>query len=162
MIQNKAQELSEKGLVPDSLIRVGIRHLLRERLAEISADDIEHAAQAEQRFLEVMRSGPVAEMPDVANEQHYEVPAAFFDQVLGSHRKYSSGYWPDGVNTLDDAEAAALVVTVEHAALEDGQRILELGCGWGSLTLDMASRFRRSEIVAVSNSHSQGQYIRER
>lgn len=162
MIQNKAQELSEKGLVPDSLIRVGIRHLLRERLAEISADDIEHAAQAEQRFLEVMRSGSIAEMPDVANEQHYEVPAAFFDQVLGSHRKYSSGYWPDGVNTLDDAEAAALAVTVEHAALEDGQRILELGCGWGSLTLDMASRFRRSEIVAVSNSHSQGQYIRER
>ena len=162
MNQNTAQELSEKGLLPDGLVRAGIRHLLRERLAEISADDIEHAALAEQAFLQAMRSGPVAAVPDLANEQHYEVPAAFFEQVLGRHRKYSCGYWPEGVATLDESEDAALAATVEHAALEDGQRILELGCGWGSLTLFMAARFKRSEIVAVSNSHSQGDFIRAR
>ncbi|MCB1773498.1 MAG: class I SAM-dependent methyltransferase [Gammaproteobacteria bacterium] len=162
MNQHTAQELSEKGMLPDAIIRAGIRHLLRERLAEISADDIERAAVAEQDFLDAMRSGPVAEVPELANEQHYEVPAEFFDQVLGGHRKYSCGYWPAGVTSLDDAEAAALAATVDHAAIQDGHRILELGCGWGSLTLYMADRFPGSEIVAVSNSRSQGRFIRDR
>lgn len=162
MIHNTAQELSEKGLLPDLLIRAGIRRLLRERLEEISADDIEQAAVLEQTLLETMRAGPIAEVPQLANEQHYEVPPAFFDQLLGKHRKYSCGFWPDGVTSLDAAEEAALDATVAHAALDDRQRILELGCGWGSLTLYMARRFPGSEIVAVSNSRSQGEFIRSR
>ena len=162
MIENAAQELCEKALLPDSFIRAGIRRLLRERLEEIAADDIERAAAQEEAFLDTMRAGPIAVVPELANEQHYEVPAAFFDQVLGKHRKYSCGYWPEGVTTLDAAEEAALEVTVAHAALEEGQRVLELGCGWGSLTLHMALRFPGSEIVAVSNSHSQREFIQAR
>ena len=162
MNQNTAQAWSERGLLPDRVIRAGIRRLLRERLDEIAADDVEQAAAREQAFLEVMREGPVAEVPELANEQHYEVPAEFFAQVLGAHRKYSCGYWPDGVEDLDGSEEAALAQTVERAGLADGQRILELGCGWGSLSLYMARRFPGSEVLAVSNSRSQGEYIRAR
>nr|WP_312028302.1 cyclopropane-fatty-acyl-phospholipid synthase family protein [Aquabacterium sp. J223] len=98
-------------------------------------------------------------MPEKANEQHYEVPAAFFEAVLGPHRKYSSCWWPDGVQTLEQAEAAALAATCERAGLEDGQQVLELGCGWGSLSLWMAERFPGSRITAVSNSQSQRRHI---
>jgi cyclopropane-fatty-acyl-phospholipid synthase len=157
-----AQELSEKGLLPDAIIRAGIRRLLRERLEEIAADDVEQSAAREQAFLEIMRRGPIAEVPELANEQHYEVPPEFFARVLGTHRKYSCGYWPEGVTDLDASEKAALEQTASRAGLADGQRILELGCGWGSLSLYLAERFTTSEVVAVSNSRSQGAHIRER
>jgi len=162
MNQSTAQELSEKGLLPDAIIRAGIRRLLRERLEEIAADDVERSAAREQAFLGIMREGPIAEVPDRANEQHYEIPAEFFARVLGPHRKYSCGYWPEGVSDLDASEQAALEQTASRAGVADGQRILELGCGWGSLSLYLAERFPASEILAVSNSHSQGAYIRER
>jgi cyclopropane-fatty-acyl-phospholipid synthase len=162
MKQNTAQRLSEQGLLPDGIIRAGIRRLLRERLEQIGADDVEHIAAREQAFLGMMHEGPVAEVPELANEQHYEVPAEFFAQVLGPHRKYSCGYWPAGVEDLDGSEEAALRQTVERAGLADGQRILELGCGWGSLSLYMARRFPASKVLAVSNSRSQGEYIRAR
>ncbi|MEZ5448931.1 MAG: cyclopropane-fatty-acyl-phospholipid synthase family protein [Thiolinea sp.] len=156
-----AHQMTEKGLLPDTLVRTGIRHLLRQRLVEIEADDLEATAQREQDFLQVMRAGAIAEVPERANEQHYEVPAQFFHEVLGAQRKYSCAYWPQGVHTLEQAEQAALELTCEHAGLKDGQRVLELGCGWGSLSLFMARRFPNSDITVVSNSHSQGEYIRQ-
>jgi cyclopropane-fatty-acyl-phospholipid synthase len=106
-----------------------------------------------------MRKAPVALHTEKANEQHYEVPAEFFHTVLGKHKKYSCCYWPAGVESLDEAEQLALLETCKHAQLNDGQEILELGCGWGSLTLWMAEHYPKSRIDAVSNSHSQREYI---
>jgi cyclopropane-fatty-acyl-phospholipid synthase len=156
---NLAIDWTEQGLVPDVVIRAGIRRLVRQRLAEIGAGDCEAASALTEDFIAHMRSAPVALAPDKANAQHYEVPAAFFAEVLGRHRKYSSCWWPDGVTTLDAAEAAALAATCERAGLADGQDILELGCGWGSLTLWMAAHYPASRITAVSNSHSQRAHI---
>jgi len=150
---------TERGIVPDPLVRVGIRHLLGARLAEIGADDGEAAARHKESFLAGMRQAPVALLTAKANEQHYELPAAFFGQVLGPQRKYSSAWWPATVSDLASAEEMALALTASHAALADGQHILELGCGWGSLTLWMAQHFPRSHITALSNSHSQREWI---
>jgi cyclopropane-fatty-acyl-phospholipid synthase len=149
----------EQGLVPDRVVRLGIRRLLKERLAEMRVDDVEAAEEANQAFIDGMRRAPIALVPEKANEQHYEVPAEFFTGVLGPHRKYSSCYWGPGVETLAQAEAEALRVTCERAGLVDGQDVLELGCGWGSLSLWMADHYRASRITAVSNSHSQRRYI---
>ena len=149
----------ERGLVPDRLVRIGIRRLLKERLAEQRDDNAEAAAELTRRFLCEMHAAPLATLPEKANEQHYEVPAAFFGAVLGRHRKYSSSYWPRGVETLADAEAEALDATCKRAGLADGQDVLELGCGWGSLTLWMAERYPTSRITALSNSNSQREYI---
>ena len=151
----------EQGLVPDRVVRLGIRRLLKERLAEVHAADAEAAEQANQAFIEEMRRAPIALVPEKANEQHYEVPAEFFAAALGPHRKYSSCWWGDGVEDLVQAEAAALRITCERAGLRDGQDVLELGCGWGSLSLWMADRYRNSHVTAVSNSHSQRRYIEE-
>jgi cyclopropane-fatty-acyl-phospholipid synthase len=152
----------EQGLVPDHAVRFGIRRLLQQRLTELRAGDPEATVVLAQEFLAAMRQSPLAVLPEKANEQHYEVPAAFFGQVLGPHRKYSACWWPEGVTTLAQAEAAALQATCERAGLADGQDVLELGCGWGSLSLWMARRHPRSRITAVSNSHSQRAYIEER
>jgi cyclopropane-fatty-acyl-phospholipid synthase len=113
-------------------------------------------------FLRELPEGPVAIHTREANEQHYEVSAEFFELVLGPHLKYSSAFWPRGATDLGDAEEAMLGLTCQRAALEEGQDILELGCGWGSLTLEMARRFPRSRIVAVSNSASQRRFIEAR
>jgi cyclopropane-fatty-acyl-phospholipid synthase len=151
----------EQGLVPDRVVRLGIRRLLKERLAEMHAGDAEAAGEAGQAFIESMRRAPIAPVPEKANEQHYEVPTEFFAGVLGPHRKYSCCHWGEGVETLAQAEADALRVTCERAGLRDGQDVLELGCGWGwgSLSLWMAEHFRGSRITAVSNSHSQRRHI---
>ncbi|MDJ0748938.1 MAG: cyclopropane-fatty-acyl-phospholipid synthase family protein [Woeseiaceae bacterium] len=160
-IPARAISWTESGLVPDSVIRSGIRRLLEAKLDLIRADDIEVAATTLNDFVEMMRESPIALVPERANEQHYEVPAAFFDLVLGEHRKYSCGYWPEGVTTIDQSEQAALEVTVERAGIEDGMRVLDLGCGWGSLSLFIAARFPQASIVSVSNSHSQKAHIEE-
>jgi cyclopropane-fatty-acyl-phospholipid synthase len=149
----------ELGYVPDAVIRRGIRRLCQARLAEIGADDIEHAAEAIEAFVLRMARAPRAPLPHRANEQHYEVPAEFFALALGPHRKYSSAWWPDATATLEDAECAALAATCERAGLAEGQEILELGCGWGSLTLWMARHYPGSRITAVSNSRSQREHI---
>jgi cyclopropane-fatty-acyl-phospholipid synthase len=152
-------ELAERGLLPDKFIRAGIRRLCRARLEEIRSATPSSSEQAEREFADFMRSGPLAPVPDAANEQHYEVPAAFYEMALGHRRKYSGCYWPGSVDSLNDAEDEALRVTCEHAGLDDGMDILELGCGWGSLTLYMAERYPNSSITAVSNSASQRKYI---
>ena len=151
--------LAERGLVPESLERWGIRRLLRQRLERSLPTDPTDLAEHRARFIAAMRAAPVALVPELANEQHYEVPAEFYAHVLGPHRKYSSAYFPDGVESLAEAEAAMLTLTCERAALADGQRILELGCGWGSLTLWMAAQYPNASITAVSNSNSQREWI---
>ncbi len=150
---------TEQGLVPDGAIRAGIRRLLRQRLEELRADDVEFAAARAEAFAAEMARAPIALVPHKANEQHYEVPAEFYALALGRRRKYSACYWPEGVASLDDAETAALEVTCERAGIRDGLDILELGCGWGSLTLWMAERYPSSRITAVSNSGSQRDFI---
>lgn len=151
--------LVEQGLVPDSVSRAGIRRLLRQRLNGLHPDDCEAVAHRTQEFVRMMDGSPVALLPEKANEQHYEVPAAFFQQVLGPHAKYSCCYWGDEVRHLAGAEQRALEITCERAELHDGLDILELGCGWGSLTLFMAQRFPHANITAVSNSSSQREFI---
>jgi cyclopropane-fatty-acyl-phospholipid synthase len=149
----------ERGRIPDAIVRAGIRRLCEQRLLEIHAGDAGDSARVAEEFIRALRTAELAPVPERANEQHYEVPAEFFVHVLGPHRKYSSAWWPEGVDDLAAAEALALATTVERAQLADGQRVLELGCGWGSLTLWMARRFPASQIVGVSNSASQRAFI---
>ncbi len=155
-------EQAERGRLPDALIRLGIRLLDRSRLAAEARPDVEKQLSAKLEFLERMRAGPVAHVPEMANMQHYEVPPGFFELVLGKNLKYSGCLWPAGTGSLDAAEDAMLALTCRRAGLADGMRILELGCGWGSLTLWMAARFPASRITAVSNSAPQGRFIRQR
>ncbi len=156
----RAVDWTETGLVPDSVIRAGIRRLLDRKLNEIHAGDVQKAAIIKNRFVKMMGDSPIALVPHLANEQHYEVPASFFSEVLGRHRKYSSCYWPTGVEDLEAAEEAALQVTVERAGIEDGMKVLDLGCGWGSLSLWIAEHFPNASVTSVSNSRSQHDYIR--
>lgn len=149
----------EQGLVPDTVVRQGIRRLLVRRLEEIGTGDCEAGAEAMEHVIRVMDAGPIALVPELANEQHYEVPAAFYDRVLGPRRKYSACHWGEGVTDLARAEEEALDLTCRHAGLGDGQDILELGCGWGSLSLWMAERYPGARITAVSNSRSQKAFI---
>ena len=158
-VPNLAIAWTERGVVPDLLVRPGIRRLLAQRLREIQAGSPADAAALTEAFAAAMRHAPVAPLAHKANEQHYELPPEFFGEVLGRRRKYSACWWPAGVRDLDGAEEAALAATCERARLADGQRILELGCGWGSLTLWMAERYPFARITAVSNSHSQRSHI---
>lgn len=151
----------ERGLLPDSLLRLGIRRLLRQRLREESHPTEVEQQQALTNFVAGLKEMPVAVNTTDANEQHYEVPAEFYQHCLGPHLKYSCGYWADGVRTLKQAEEAMLTLTCERAEIAEGQRILELGCGWGSLTLWIARRYPKSHVTAVSNSRSQRQFIEE-
>jgi cyclopropane-fatty-acyl-phospholipid synthase len=122
-----ALNLAERGVFPDVVIRGGIRHLLKERLWEIRSGDARTAASHETMFIEQMRRGPIAVVPEKANDQHYDVPVEFFRQVLGPHLKYTSAFWPAGTTTLAQAEAAGLRESCLHARLVNGQKILELG-----------------------------------
>jgi cyclopropane-fatty-acyl-phospholipid synthase len=154
-----ALTLLERDWLPDFLIRFGIRRLLAERLREERKPDAEAQQAHLMRFVEELRASPVAIATREANEQHYEVPSEFFQRVLGRHLKYSSCYFAPGVTTLDEAEAKMLALTCERARLQDREDILELGCGWGSLTLWMAAHFPNARITAVSNSRTQKQFI---
>lgn len=146
---------AERAPLSDSVTLAGIDFLCartRRRLAGIPST-------IEAKFVEEMAEFPIATHTEEANRQHYEVPPEFFGLVLGAQRKYSCCFYPDQAASLDEAETYALAETVEHAALEDGMDILELGCGWGSLSLHMAARFPNSRITSVSNSASQRRHI---
>ena len=157
------EPLIERGLVPDALIRLAIRRMLGDRLREEERGSQEANRLAKLAFVAEMKRSPIALRADAANAQHYEVPAAFFERVLGPRRKYSSALYEDaGVAPaagLAAAEEAMLRLTCQRAQLADGQEILELGCGWGSLTLWMAEQFPASGITGVSNSGSQKEFI---
>ena len=138
--------LAENGRLPDALVRTGIRGLLMRRLEAEHAGDCERRGEAHARFVDELRSSPVALAVDAANEQHYEVPPAFFERVLGPRLKYSACAWPDGVDDLTAAEEATLAMTAERAGIEDGMTVLELGCGWGSMSLWAAEHFPASRV----------------
>lgn len=151
--------LAERGLLPDALLRLGIRRLCTQRLRDEAAADPDAAARRNAALIEELRRSPVAIHTDAANRQHYELPPAFFLRCLGPRLKYSGCYYPTGRETLGEAEDAMLALYGERAGLADGQDILELGCGWGSLTLWMAERYPNARITAVSNSAPQRQFI---
>lgn len=155
-------ELAERGWAPDLLIRVGIRRLLSQRIAVERALDCEAAQERMRELIRTLNAAPVAADTALANAQHYEVPSAYFQLVLGPRLKYSSCEWSEGIGSLAAAEEKMLARTCERARLEDGQRVLELGCGWGSLSLWMAEKYPRSEIHAVSNSRTQREFIEAR
>lgn len=152
-------DLADRGILPDRLIRMGIRYLDRKRLQEENRQSTDENHRTKKKFVQQMHRGPIALQTRKANEQHYELPAAFFETVLGPHLKYSGSYWPDDCRSLDEAEKKMLALYCERAELSDGMQILELGCGWGSLSLWMAARYPGSKLVSVSNSHSQREYI---
>lgn len=156
------EPLVEAGIVPDAAIRYAIRRMLRDRLMEEDAGSAEANRAKTLAFANSMRESPIAIRTDSANAQHYEVPARFFQAVLGKRLKYSSAFFEEGVASLDAAEEAMLQLTCERAEIQDGQNILELGCGWGSLTLWMAEHFPQSTITGVSNSSSQREFILSR
>ena len=151
--------LLERDLLPDWLIRHGIRRLLAQRLREEDKGNVEAQQAHFMRFVADLKQSPVAVATREANEQHYELPCEFFEQVLGRHLKYSSCYFSPGVDSLDEAEAEMLRLTCERARLQDGDEVLELGCGWGSLTLWMAGHYPNARITAVSNSRTQKRFI---
>lgn len=151
--------LLEKDVLPDAVVRYGIRRLLAQRLRDEDKGNPEAQQQHFMKLLEELENSPIAVNTADANAQHYEIPADFFQLVLGKHLKYSSGYWKAGVTSIDVSEKDMLEITCERAELKDGQNILELGCGWGSLSLFMAEKYPNSNITSVSNSHSQKAFI---
>ncbi|MGN6519930.1 MAG: SAM-dependent methyltransferase [Dokdonella sp.] len=154
--------LAERGLLPDALIRAGIRRLCAERLREEREGGVESSARAYQQRIASLCASPLAIHVDAANRQHYELPPEFFRRCLGPRLKYSACWFERGDETLEHAESAMLERYGERAELADGQDILELGCGWGSLTLWMAERYPNARITAVSNSSSQRAFIEAR
>jgi len=150
---------AESGRLPDCLIRIGIRRLLAQRLAS------ERARAAEgfrEKFIAELDASPIAVETEAANEQHYELPPEYFLQVLGPRLKYSACLFENPRSTLAEAEDAMLALSVERAQIKDGMSILELGCGWGSLSLYMAAMFPKARVVAVSNSNGQRAFIEKR
>ena len=154
--------LAENGYIPDALIRHGIRQQCAQRLRDEKAGSVEEGFEHLRQRIDELRSSAIAIETDAANAQHYELPPAFFQLCLGKRYKYSSCYWDGSTPDLDSAEERMLEIYGQRAELADGQSILELGCGWGSLTLWMAERFPNARITAVSNSAPQRKHIEAR
>ena len=149
----------ETGRVPDWLIGAVLRFRLAQTLKQrYSASPQERTAE-KQALIAKLRQSPIAIRTDDPNRQHYEVPTEFFQLVLGKWLKYSCCYWGDGISTLDEAEEVMLALTCERARLEDGMEVMDLGCGWGSLSLWIGERYPNCRVLAVSNSHTQRAYI---
>ena len=146
--------LAERGLIPDSLLRIFIKQFSLSRLSEANNHE------TKQSVINGLKNGPIAENTIDANEQHYEVPADYFKAVLGPRLKYSCCWFDDESTTLGEAEIKMMELYVERAKIKDGQTILDLGCGWGSLSLFLAERFPNSVIYSVSNSNDQIEHIR--
>jgi len=151
--------LLEKDILPDFLIRLGIRNLLKARLEEEKKENLEEQQKHLNQYIEDLKKSPIAINTADANEQHYEVPTEFYKFVLGKRMKYSGGYWPLGAYTLDESEESMLKLSCERAQLKDGLSLLDLGCGWGSVSLYVAEHFPKCKITAVSNSKTQKEYI---
>jgi cyclopropane-fatty-acyl-phospholipid synthase len=153
------ESLITRGLIPEFLIRIAIRRLLRQRLRQEASPHPVTALEKKLSFIQQLKSMPIAIETQAANQQHYELPPQFYQHILGKHLKYSSAYWEPHTTSLDQAEETMLHLTSQRAELHDGQSILELGCGWGSLTLYIAKQFPNATIHALSNSHNQHQFI---
>lgn len=155
-------DLLSRDLLPDAAIRLGIRRLLAKKLSEEDRGSPWANQAATMAFVRELSEAPIAIKTETANEQHYEVPTEFFRHVLGPRMKYSCGLWEEETTTFPQSEDAMLALTCERAQLHDQQDILELGCGWGSLTLWMGEHFPKSRITAVSNSQTQREFIESR
>lgn len=158
MVPTLLDRLIETGRVPDPLLRAGIRLNCAQRLRQ----ERRKGPHATDDLIEQLRQAPIAERVEKANEQHYELPPEFFRLVLGPRLKYSACLWPAGVDTLAQAEEAMLELTCARAGVEDGMELLDLGCGWGSLTFWLAERYPNARILAVSNSQAQREHIESR
>ncbi len=158
---SKIIKLAERGFLTDSILRAGIVRLCKNRLDNENNTKKEDFDFKKNEWIDTMNTSPIALVPEKANEQHYEVPPSFFKATLGSNLKYSSGYWPKSDMSLDESEESMLEICINRADLIDGQNILELGCGWGSLTIYMATKFPNSKITAISNSNDQRKYIQK-
>lgn len=152
-------QLVETNRVPDWLIRVVVRNSLSRTLTQRYRASLEERTAEKRALIDKLRQSPIAIHTDDPNRQHYEVPSGFFRAVLGKRLKYSCCYWPDGVTGLDEAEAAMLRLTCQRARLEDGMEVLDLGCGWGSLSLWIAERYPNCQVLALSNSRTQREFI---
>ena len=152
-----AIDFAERGWLPDSVIRYGIKRLLLRRLSKETSKENNY-----RDIVKAMSEGPLAIKTDLANDQHYEVPSAFFEIMLGKALKYSCASFENEEKDLDSAEVSMLEITMDRATIQEHMKILELGCGWGSLTIAMAEKFPKSQIVAVSNSSAQKEFIEER
>lgn len=152
-------DLAERAILPDRLIRVGMRRLLARRLRQEDRGGVEQQREQLRQFVGELRGSRIAIETDAANEQHYEVPSAFFERVLGPRLKYSCCYWPTAETTLAEAEEAMLDLFCRRAGIADGMRVLELGCGWGSLCLWIAEKYPACRVTAVSNSRTQREFI---
>ena len=152
-----ALTLAENGWLPYWLIRFGIRKRLEHKLKQES----DNFAYKQAQVFQLLREAPVAQNTEEANEQHYELPPEFFTTVLGNRLKYSCALWDENCQDLDEAEIRGLNQVAQRAQLSDGQRVLELGCGWGSFTLWAAENYPTSKFTAVSNSRPQGEFIRK-
>jgi len=147
------------GFVPDNLIRLGIRLRCRDHLHILKQEGCEADQRTKMEIVKQLKTMPIAINTSEANDQHYEVPAEFYDLSLGPRKKYSSGLWPNASTTFEESEIAMLELYCERAQLQDGMSIVDLGCGWGSLTLFLAEKYRNAKITGISNSTSQREYI---
>jgi cyclopropane-fatty-acyl-phospholipid synthase len=154
-------KLVEQNKVPDFLLRQGIRKLLRQRLVDENKGDVEDQQAHLMALIAKLKASQIAVNTADANTQHYEVPTEFYQYCLGKNLKYSSGYWKPGVTDIDTSEKDMLELSCQRAELENGQDVLELGCGWGSLSLYMSAKYRDSRFTVVSNSRTQKMYIDE-
>lgn len=152
---------AERGYVPDFTMIMAINHLLRQNLKQLNKGSMEEKQARLENYIEELSKSPIALQTQKANDQHYEVPTSLFQYMLGKRLKYSCCYWPEGVDDLNHAEEAMLKLYCERAGIKEGMNILELGCGWGSLSLYMAELFPGSKITAISNSKLQREHIEE-
>ena len=155
-------KLAELGIIPIPIIEIGIDYLLKNKLQIEMPDSQTNLQEKTNRFIEELKSMPIAVATELANQQHYEIPSDFFKLVLGKNLKYSSCLWLNENDNLDTAETNMLDLYCQKAKIIDGQNILELGCGWGSLTLYLSSKYPNCNITAISNSHSQRRFIEEK
>jgi cyclopropane-fatty-acyl-phospholipid synthase len=147
------------GVVPDFVIRFGIRLQLKSHLVQLKSSSCEDELSNKMKIVEELSNMPIAIETDLANEQHYEVPPQFYDLCLGPAKKYSSGLWANSKTTFEESETAMLDLYCERAELQDGMKIVDLGCGWGSLTLHLMKKYPNAKVTSISNSHSQREYI---
>jgi len=157
---NLGIKLTELGIIPESILRMAIKKIIQQRLLEIPTNTEERESKKAD-FIEELRSGPIALSTQQANEQHYEVPPLFFQEIMGSHLKYSCGWFDEYTASLDAAEENMLKIYVERLGIQNHQRVLDLGCGWGSFTLFAAEKFPSSNFLAVSNSNDQIEFIKK-
>ena len=157
-MSNLGIKLTELGVIPESILRVAIKKLIQKRFLEIPVNSEVRKSQ-KANFIEELQSSPIALSTKLANEQHYEVPPAFFQEIMGAHLKYSCGLFDKNTISLDEAEENMLQLYIERLDIKNNQKILDLGCGWGSFSLYAAAKFPNSTFVAVSNSNDQIEFI---